>query len=565
MNNIENITIIINLLKKHRIKYAVLSPGGTNIPLVRALQDDPYFKCFSIVDERSAMYFAIGLYLQTGEIIVTSCTSAQATRNYIPGLTEAFYKHVPILAITTSKLQRFVHQNYMQAPNQISLPEDSVKKSFSLPQIKDTSDFLASTRMVNDAILELTRDENGPVQLNIQMQDFPIEDVDHSFIRSIERFTTARNIQDIFGKKIMIIAGENRPYTFNESNALEQFAAIHNCVIYTNHLSNISTQHCIDGNLFLSCSHLPATWESALPDIVISIGGQTGDYPLYNFLSKTQYKIEHWAISLDGKVVDTYDKLTRIYQMSINDFFHESVDIPKEENHYFEVWKDIENRYIRDMELPFSNAYLAQQLHNDIPSESTVNLAILNSIRNWNLFPFRSNIKCFANVAAFGIDGCTSMLIGESVADENLHFLVTGDLAFFYDLNALGIREIKNNVRILLVNNNGGVEFKLAGDAKTNQYTNRYIAASDHFKNAKGWAETCGFKYMKANSKSEFLEQKEIFIQKNNKPILFEAFTKDIDDASAYRLILRTNSERDRSLKGILKKGISKVKSKING
>ena len=192
-------------------------------------------------------------------------------------------------------------------------------------------------------------------------------------------------------------------------------------------------------------------------------------------------------------------------------------------------------------------------------------MAILNSIRNWNLFPFSPNIKCFANVAAFGIDGCTSMLIGESVADDNLHFLVTGDLAFFYDLNALGIREIKNNVRILLVNNNGGVEFKLGGDAKSNQYTNRYIAASDHFKDAKGWAETCGFKYMKANSKSEFLEQKNLFIQKNNRPILFEAFTKDIDDASAYCLLLRANSERDCSLKGILKKGISKVKSKING
>ncbi|MFA6832243.1 MAG: thiamine pyrophosphate-binding protein [Bacteroidaceae bacterium] len=565
MNNTENITIIVNLLKKHKVRYTVLSPGGTNIPLVSALQDDPYFKCFSVVDERSAMYFAIGLYLQTGEIIVTSCTSAQATRNYIPGLTEAFYKHVPILAITTSKLQRFVHQNYMQAPNQVSLPEDSVKKSFSLPQIKDTSDFLASTRMVNEAILELTREEKGPVQLNIQMQDFPIEDVNHNSIRSIERFTTLRNVQDFVGKKIMIVAGEHRPYTFEESNAIEQFAASHNCVIYTNHLSNICTQHCIDGNLFLSSSHLQSTLESTLPEIIISIGGQTGDYPLYNCLSKTQYNIEHWAISLDGKVVDTYDKLTRIYQMSIDHFFKESTDIPIEENHYFEVWKEIESKYVRNIEIPFSNAYLAQQLHKDIPSGSTVNLAILNSIRNWNLFPFSPDIKSYANVAAFGIDGCTSMLIGESVADDNLHFLVTGDLAFFYDLNAIGIREIKNNVRILLVNNNGGVEFKLGGDAKINHYTNRYIAASDHFKNAKGWVETCGFKYMKANSKSEFLEQKDIFIQKNNKPILFEVFTKDIDDASAYRLLLRANSEKDFSLKSVLKKGINNIKREING
>ena len=129
----ENVRIVIALLKQYNIRYLVLSPGGTNIPLVHAVQNDSFFTCYSVVDERSAMYFAIGLYLQTGEIVATSCTSAQATRNYIPGLTEAFYKHVPILAITTAKLERFQYQDYMQAPDQCSLPRDSVKKSFDLP------------------------------------------------------------------------------------------------------------------------------------------------------------------------------------------------------------------------------------------------------------------------------------------------------------------------------------------------------------------------------------------------------------------------------------------------
>ena len=99
-SNIRSIEIIVELLKKHNIRYVVVSPGGTNIAFVKAVQNDSFFKLYSVVDERSAMYFAIGLYLQTGEVIATSCTSAQATRNYIPGLTEAFYKHVPILAIT---------------------------------------------------------------------------------------------------------------------------------------------------------------------------------------------------------------------------------------------------------------------------------------------------------------------------------------------------------------------------------------------------------------------------------------------------------------------------------
>ena len=137
---LENARIVLSLLKKHNIRHIVLSPGGSNIPIVQGAQQDPLFKCYSVVDERSAMYFAIGLYLQTGEIIATSCTSAQATRNYVPGLTEAFYKHVPILAITMSKHPKYLGQEYMQCPIQTSLPVDSIKKSFSLPYSSNDDD-----------------------------------------------------------------------------------------------------------------------------------------------------------------------------------------------------------------------------------------------------------------------------------------------------------------------------------------------------------------------------------------------------------------------------------------
>ena len=125
----KNIDIVIQLLKKNGLNQIVISPGGTNIAFIDKVQDDPFFTCYSVVDERSAMYFAIGLYLQTGKPVVTSCTSAQATRNYIPGLTEAFYKKVPILAITMAKHPRFTYQEYMQAPDQTSLPKDCVKNS----------------------------------------------------------------------------------------------------------------------------------------------------------------------------------------------------------------------------------------------------------------------------------------------------------------------------------------------------------------------------------------------------------------------------------------------------
>ena len=168
---LENARIVVSLLKKHNIHHIVLSPGGSNIPIIQAVQNDPFFTCYSVVDERSAMYFAIGIFLTTGEIVATSCTTANATRNYIPGLTEAYYKHVPILAITMSKHPMYLSQEYMQCPIQTSLPVDCVKKSYSLPRINDEYDRAMCIRMANEAILELTHHGMGPVQLNIEELD----------------------------------------------------------------------------------------------------------------------------------------------------------------------------------------------------------------------------------------------------------------------------------------------------------------------------------------------------------------------------------------------------------
>ena len=154
-SNIDNIDIVVKLLKENNVRDLIISPGGTNIPIIRAVQNDDFFKCYSVVDERSAAYFAIGIYLQKRKTVALICTSAQATRNYVPGLTEAFYKKVPILAITMEKHARFKYQEYMQAPDQTSLPADCVKKSYELPFISDINDYYHSIRVANEAFLEL--------------------------------------------------------------------------------------------------------------------------------------------------------------------------------------------------------------------------------------------------------------------------------------------------------------------------------------------------------------------------------------------------------------------------
>lgn len=562
IDNKKNIEIVIDCLKQHEIHHIVISPGGTNIAFVKAVQDDSFFKCYSVVDERSAMYFAIGLYLQTGEIIATSCTSAQATRNYIPGLTEGFYKRAPILAITMSKHPRFTYQEYMQAPDQCSLPKDCVKASYALPVISEKDDMLQSIRMVNDAILELDHNGRGPVQLCIPWLDFPLGEFKPQ-VKTIRRYGVEDewNIS-LENKNVLVVVGEHRPFTDDERGALEAFCESCNSVVYVNHLSNYDGNYAFEGNILASTISRAKFKKEMKPDIIISIGGQTGDYPLYGLLSKPDLDgTEHWRVSADGKVVDTYDKLTKVFECSEKLFFSRFA-MNKRAAHTFYDSITAHMQFDRNIDIPFSSAYAARVLTKAIPANSTVQFSILNSLRVWNLFEFQNPVRCFSNVGAFGIDGGMSTLIGQSMVTDDLCFMVIGDLAFLYDMNSIGIRGLKSNLRILLVNNNGGVEFKLGMIG--NENTNRFIAAGDHFKNAKGWAETCGFRYICAHNKEEFDGHEDDFIGQSDSPILFELFVSDIDDAMAYNKLIKSNKDSTaaESLKDGLKLSVKRFLSK---
>lgn len=551
----ENVRIVISLLKQYKIRHIVISPGGTNIPFSHAVQQDNFFKCYSVPDERSAMYFAIGIYLQTGEIVATSCTSAQATRNYIPGLTEAYYKHAPILAITTSKLERFQYQDYMQAPDQCSLPKDAVKATYDLPPVTDENTRMQVYHNAKEAILETSHRNPGPIQLNIRIVDKEqgqFEKTELPDIRPLTRYMAWDEwpVTELNDKKVLIVIGEHRPFTNRQQAALDKFCDTHNVAVYVNHLSNYHGKYSLQANLLVSSGG----FTQVKPDLLITIGGQTGDYSIYGALHGIG-NAEHWRVAEDGNYVDTYSKLTRIFECPDYYFLERMVGESKSVHTYYEAWKSLNDTIDYDVELPFSNCYVAQQLYKDVPKHSIMNFAILNSLRCWSYFPLDESIQGYGNVAAFGIDGCNSMLIGESMNTDKLCFIVTGDLAFFYDMNALGIRHIKDNVRVLLINNGGGAEFKIMTRSwKENVHVEEFISANGHNGNARGWAENCGFKYLTATSKEELQEVKSTFLSTSSDPILLEVFTTEESEALAMDILTETNkteSTTDR-LKGLV-------------
>lgn len=543
----KNVRILVSLLKQYNIRHIVLSPGSRNMSIAKSVEDDPFFTCYSIVDERSAAYFAVGLSLEVGAPVAISCTSAQASRNYIPGMTEAFYRKAPVLAITADYDKSFIGQQNMQALVQTSIPVDAAKVSVDLGIIKDAMDEQLVVRNANLAMDALTSNGGGPAHINIRigMHWERGSDKLESYRKITRHIITDLEWPEIKQKKVLLIVGQHHPFSEDESAAISAFAEKHDVAIYVNHISNYNGAYSIHGNLRLHA----AGFGDLEPDLIITIGGHLGDYAIDGKLRSL--KIEHWRVSPDGKYADSYGLVTRVFECEEALFFARMAESPalESEGSYYERWVEETGRVSLPDDYALSHPVVAQLLAPQLPPNSNLHFAILNSMRIWEFFSIDPSIRAYSNVAGFGIDGCLSTFLGQSVASEKLSFLITGDLSFFYDMNAIGIRQLKNNIRIVLVNNHGGCEFRLKSNAAGSfgESANRHIAAGGHFgESAEGWVRNNGFEYIPVHTKEDIAQAAERFIQPSERSILMEVFSAMCDDVDALQAITMQNDLRDK-------------------
>lgn len=560
----KNTQILISLLKLHGIKNIIASPGATNIAFVGSIQNDSYFNVYSSVDERSAAYMACGLAEESGEPVVLSCTGATASRNYVPGLTEAFYRKLPILAITSTQPESRVGHHEAQVIDRSIIQKDIAKISLSLPIVKDDDDIWECEVKINQAILELKRKIGGPVHINLPTNyKLPFDNITLPCYRKIERKT----INDVFPPligKVAVFIGSHHIWEKEDSDSLDLFCESNNAVVFCDHTSAYKGKFRVPFSLVASQEMLNK--DKYTPDILIHIGEISGDYPTL----KLNYK-KVWRVSEDGELRDTFRKLEYIFEMTEKSFFDFYCCKDKEKNNsYFNECNMILKQVRANIpELPLSNIWVASKLSKELPDNSFLHLGILNTLRSWNFFDIPNQIMSTANVGGFGIDGALSTLVGSSLTCHNkLHFCILGDLAFFYDMNALGNRHIGNNIRILIINNGKGTEFKQYNHhaAYFKEQADSFIAAADHFGSkspflVKNLAENLGFKYLSANSKNEFesLYKDFINIDFHEQSIIFEVFTNSEDESKALQLIQNIEKSPYSDIKNIK----SKIKSGI--
>lgn len=580
-SNFRSVQILIALMKEHNIKDVVLSPGGSDIPLIHSIETDEFFECYSVVDERSAAYFAMGLAQSKRRTVACVCTSGSAVCNYLPGITEAFYQSVPVLAITADKNPYYQGQLETQKIEQTHIFDGVVKKAVNLPLINSAEDEWLCNRLVNEALLKLNHHGKGPVHVNIPIvgatdiydcaklpNERCVKIIDLHEDRDVWKNQAERLAK---AKRVLVVVGQNVEFSEKLIQRMDEFFEKINCIYAVEHLSNLECKGCVYTYPLTEMSSGTAM-KDLKPDVVISIGNNLSAYCLKPYLRAHYKEMENWLISESGEVRDAYKCLSQIFECTVDEFFErilsEIEQSSKNDEEYYNAWQSALNSLVMP-ELPFSNFYVAQQVAKVIPKNSILHLAILNSTRVMQFFPLAEGVRTYSNVGTLGIDGCFSSFAGQAAGTEELAFLVIGDLSFFYDMNAAGLRSISNNVRVILLNNGGGSEFHFFMGKDRISTIDDYICA-EHHKKAAGWIQSLGWKYFAATSKEEFDNAIEVFGQPSDGPMLLEVFAEMEEEAIKTRTMYAANHHSTSTgIKNMMKsvlsdKQISKAKKIIS-
>lgn len=559
-----NAQILIQVLKAHGIKKVIASPGTTNACLVSSMQNDPFFEIYSAPEERSGAYMACGMAAESGEPVVLSCTGATASRNYMPALTEAFYRKLPILAVTSSRRNAYIGHNCDQVTDRTALPNDVAKISVQMPIVLDDVSEWNCVVNANKAVLELYHKGGGPAHINLETSYSKKMTENIAPVRIISRYERKDKFPPIAAKKVCIFVGAHDCMTEELQKSISEFCKKYNGIVLCDHTSNYRGEYRAFCNIITGQYYWTSTIKNV--DLMIHIGDvSSSDYGI-------QTK-EVWRVNPDGEVRDTFKKLTSVFESSELDFFnyYNGIKSVYEDSELLKNYRKEEKELLEKLpELPFSNIWAASVTAKALPENAVLHLGIRNSLRSWNFFDTKESVTGYSNTGGFGIDGSLSTVIGAALCNpDKLYYCILGDLAFFYDMNALGNRHVPSNIRILVVNNGLGFEMKFPtswGCSIANSIgvsEDNYVCAAGHYAQPDLlmlYAKGLNFDFTRVHTKEEYLDILNQFISEEymNRPMILEMVVDSEDEDVALNAIGSIMVDESNAAKATIKKMIGK-------
>lgn len=529
----QSIYDIAELCARKDVTDAVLCPGSRCAPLTLAFTRHPEITPRTFSDERSAGFIALGIAQKNDNPVAIVCTSGTAVYNLAPAVAEAYFSETPLIVLTADRPTEWVAQQDGQTIYQAEIFGKHVKKYFQLPQEYDHVDSQwAINRMVNEAINLSRQEPKGPVHINAPFREplYPSTNEITNYskhVRVIEEHSNAYLLSDQQKQKIssawssyhhvLIVAGQQHP-TEELNIALNSFFARHDVPLVSDIISNLhgfekSVRH---ADLFLgqASEDLKKTLQ---PDLLITFGQSLISKNVKLFLRKYS-PAAHWHIQTGGSVADTFKQVTNVFQTSPSAFFNflSAINVDttfenQKQNNYSKLWEIEERRAQRSIDDLFAVQELSElevvnEVIKDLPDNTNLHLANSMSVRYANFLGLKAqqkNITVFSNRGTSGIDGCTSTSIGHYLASGKPTFLITGDIAFFYDRNAFWHNYALNNLRVLLLNNHGGLIFNVIDGPASMPEAAEYFVTRQALQGQK-LCEEFGFDHLKLDNRRKF-------------------------------------------------------------
>lgn len=552
----EHLSLLAAIIAEKGITHAVVSPGSRNAPAIIAFNRSGRLKLISIPDERSAGFYALGMAQQLGHTVALLCTSGSAALNYAPAVAEAYYQKVPLLVITADRPAEWIDQGDGQTIRQQEVYANFIRKSFQLPHhIDNLSNYWHFSRMVNEAVDRTRFPAPGPVHLNLPLAE-PLYDLqlnpEPGDIRinnliEVEHRIPESALQGLVaqwnkaGSKL-ILAGQLPPGHGLE-HWLCKLAEDPSVAVFTETTSNLHSQgciRCIDRTIEgITDEQLPGY----TPDILLTFGGAVVSKKVKALFRKMK-PAQHWHINPDPDDfhLDTYQSLTLTIPSEAAVFIRQlaAVATPAQSD-YRARWQLLSERHLEKhnnylANASFSDLTVFETLFRLIPGDTHLHLGNSTPIRYAQLFDEASRYTTWSNRGTSGIDGCISTAAGAAAIGRHPVTVITGDIGFFYDSNALCNNHLPPSLRIIMINNGGGNIFRVIPGPDRFEELEPYIETSHQF-NAEGIAKNFGVKYYSVNDKASLLKILPAFYgaQPDNQPVLLEVFTPAVTSAETLR------------------------------
>ena len=548
------------------LRAVVLSPGSRCAPLTLCFVRHPDIDTYTISDERSAAFVALGMAQATGRPVALVCTSGSAAYNYAPAVAEAFFRQVPLLILTADRPPEWINQHDGQTIFQRGLYNEHVKKSFELPTDSGHADARwHAQRLVSEAMNLCVQAPAGPVHINVPLREplYPTEanvpDWQAHPVKAIQYATPIYSVPGAVGVKwqqqlaqyprILIIAGQ-QPTVPGLAALLERFAAQYKAVVVADVLGNL---HGMQGAVRLHDAWLDAQnadmGAALAPDLVISFGQSVIAKNLKLFIRAHKPKA-HWHLQTAGLAADTFQALTHVLPFETADFFEAMLQAPAanaaQPAAWQTAWQDTEARavarqraFLAPAKLAFGEFATIAAVMRALPANSQLHLANSMAVRYANhcaLWPAQAGVQVWANRGTSGIDGSTSTVVGAALAQPDcLHVLLTGDLAFFYDRNGLWNNYVPENLRIVVLNNHSGGIFRLIPGPRQQPELEKYFETEQPL-SAVHAAKEYGLTYFSAGNTESLNKLLPEFLSTNTGAALLETESSSPDNFSVFSL-----------------------------